>query len=186
MREVRAIADAVVMLWLAPLHFHFNWRSVAAKWDSSRDMNSPPSYLRSYEAVVRAFGLWPDFHDAPVLAFKYTEGGAGVVELALLVWETTGLLDRRGYLILAKRHLVRFAFRGITDADLSQFIPANILFGLGLSNPEEVDVTDKFEVTLDSAIGSEFCGSFVARTGEVLEVSPCDEKGNRVEQIRPD
>jgi hypothetical protein len=86
-------------------------------------MISAPSYLRNNEAVVKAFGYWPSFHDAPVLAFRFTEEAEGEVEMALHGWEMTGVVDERGYFKLIKHHLVRFAFREISNADLHQFTP---------------------------------------------------------------
>src|SRR5689334_2843630 len=142
-------------------------------------MRPAPSYLRNYEAVMTAFGYWPSFHDAPVLAFRFSEEAGGEVELALHGWEMTGAVDDRGYFKLIKHHLVRFVFREISDAELHQFTADNILLELGLSSPEEFEVTRKFGVTLDSAMGSDLCGSFSASTGEILDVTPCDEKGNK-------
>jgi hypothetical protein len=133
--------------------------------------------LRNNEAVVKAFGYWPSFHDAPVLAFRFIEEAGGEVEMDLHGWEMTEVVDERGYFKLIKHHLVRFAFREISNADLREFTPNNILFALGLSSPDEFEAAGKFKVTLDSAMGSDLCGSFSARSGEVLEVTPCDEKG---------
>jgi hypothetical protein len=42
-----------------------------------------PSYLRNNEAVVEAFGYWPSFQDAPVLAFRFTQEAGGEVEMTL-------------------------------------------------------------------------------------------------------
>ncbi len=46
-------------------------------------MTSVPTYLRNHEAVLNAFGYWPDFHDARVLGFRYREGTGSRVELDL-------------------------------------------------------------------------------------------------------
>jgi len=50
----------------------------------------------------------------------------------------------------------------------------NILFGLGFPSAEEFASAGKFSVKLDSAMGGDLCGSFSARSGEVLEIVPCD------------
>jgi hypothetical protein len=144
-------------------------------------MISTPSYLRNNDAIVKAFGYWPRFHDAPVLAFRFAEQAGGEVELTLHGWEMTAVVDERGYFKLIKHHRIRFVFREISNADLNRFIPENILFGMIFSSPQEFDAAGEFQVTLNSAMGSDLSGSFSARTGEVLEVTPCDEKGNRTE-----
>jgi hypothetical protein len=159
------IHDPTVVLW--------SWRC---------DVNSTPSYLRNNEAVVKAFGYWPSFHDAPVVALSFTEEAAGKVEMTLHGWELTGVVDESGFYKLIKHHLVRFAFREISNADLGPFAPGNILFALKLSSPEEFEAAAMINVTLDSAMGGDLCGSFSARSGEVLEVIPCDKKGDKIEQ----
>ncbi len=101
------------------------------------------------------------------------------LELLLHWWRMTNAVDEKGFFILEKHHLVRLGFEGITDADLDHFTPQNILYELGFSSPEEFAKEGKFWVMLDSAMGSELCGSFSAREGAVLEVVPCDAEGNR-------
>jgi hypothetical protein len=146
------------------------------------EMTPAPPYLRNTGPVVKAFGYWPSFHDAPVVAFHYDRGGPGAVEFTLHGCEMTAEVDERGFFKLIKHHLVRFAFHGITDADLDRFTSGgNILFGLGFSSPEEFVAGGKFSVDLDSAMGGDLCGSFSARSGEVLGVMPCDGEGRRTE-----
>jgi hypothetical protein len=149
-------------------------------------MTPAPSYLRNTESVVRAFGYWPSFHDASVVAFRYDRGGQGAVEFTLHGWEMTPEVDERGSYKLTKHHLVRFAFQDISDADLDRFSAAsNILFGLGLSTAEEFQSAGKFSVDLNSAMGGDLCGSFCARTGEVLEVLSCDPDGQGADPCAP-
>jgi hypothetical protein len=132
--------------------------------------------------VVKAFGYWPSFHDAPVVAFHYNRAGAGAVEFTLQGWEMTSAVDDRGFYKLIKHHLVRFAFQEIVDADLDEFTSsANILFGLKFSNPEEFAAVGRFCVNLESAMGCDLSGSFSARSGGVLDVIPCDADGRRTE-----
>jgi hypothetical protein len=145
-------------------------------------MTRAPSYLRNTEAVVKAFGYWPDFHDAAVVAFHYDREDHGAVGFALHTWEMTPEVDERGYVKLIKHHLVRFAFHNISDADLDRFTPENnILFELGFPSSEEFEAAGKFSVSLNSVMGGELCGSFSARSGGVLEITPCDGKGRMVE-----
>jgi Immunity protein 50 len=145
-------------------------------------MSPAPSYLRNTEAVVKAFGYWPSFHDAPVFDFRYVADGSSVIGFILHTWEMTSEVDERGYFKSIKHHLIQFAFREISDADLERFTSmGNILFELGFSTAEEFEANGKFKVDLDSAIGGNLCGSFFARTGEVVEVAPCDKQGRRTE-----
>ena len=134
-------------------------------------MKDAPHYLRNHEAVVSAFGYWPSFHDAPVLGFEHV---GDRVTLALHAWEMTSRVDAAGYFVLEKHHVVRFAFHGVTEADLTGFIPANILFALRFSPASEFDATGRFTVELDSALGGDLSGSFAASSGEVAAVLPCD------------
>src|SRR5690242_8169929 len=152
------------------------------RWTLGFEMISAPPYLRNAESVVKAFGYWPSFHDAPVVAFHHDHGGGGTVEFTLHGWEMTPEVDERGYLKLIKHHLVRFRFGEISDTDLERFTSmGNILFELRFSTPEESEHSGKFRVDLDSAIGGNLCGSFSVRSGEVLEVIPCNAEGRRTE-----
>jgi hypothetical protein len=147
-------------------------------------MIATPSYIRNAEAVVKAFGYWPSFHDAPVVGFRYDEEGDGAVDLTVHGWEMTPDVDERGFFKLIKHHLISFVFLGISDAELDQFRAENILFGLGFSSLEEFNVAGKFSVTLDSAMGGDLCGSFSARIGEIVEVVPCGSDGRKIGPFR--
>lgn len=133
-----------------------------------------PRYIHNHEAVVSAFGYWPSFHDAPVLAFEHA---ADEITLSLHAWQMTSEVDAKGYFVRHKHHIVRFAFCGLARTDLAPFIPENILFALGFSPSSGFEATGQFTVTLDSAIGGDLCGSFTATSGEVTAVLPCDERG---------
>ncbi len=149
-------------------------------------MTPAPSYLQNIEPVVTAFGYWPSFHDAPIVDFHYDRGGEGAVEFTLQGWEMTAEVDDRGFFKLIKHHLVRFAFHGITDAVLDRFTSmGNILFELRFSSAEEFAEAGRFSVNLDSAMGADLCGSFAARSGEVVATIPCDEEGRRIELRAP-
>ena len=142
-------------------------------------MDGAPTYLRNHEAVTRVFGYWPSFHDSPVLSFQRQPDQA-TIEFGLHVFESSGKSDAKGYHILQKHHIVRFLFTGITHTDLEHLIPENILFDLGFSPTSEFEAAGHFTVTLDSAMGSDLCGSFVATSGDVISVLPCDEDARPV------
>lgn len=142
-----------------------------------------PSYLRNGQAVVDAFGYWPSFHDAPVRDFRYESAGVGIIRFTLHGWEMAPEVDERGYFKLVKHHLVEFEFQEVSDPDLDQFTSmSNVLLGLWFSAPEEFETAGRFKVELDSAMGGDLCGSFSARSGEVVAVVPCDKNGKRTGQ----
>jgi len=139
-------------------------------------MPSVPTYLRNYKAVIDAFGYWPDFHDSPVLSFRAdTES----IVLEVEAWEMTNEVDAQGYFKLTKRHAVGLEFQDIVSTDLEQFIPENILFEIGLSSDEERQEQGFFTVVLDSAMGSDLCGEFRARSGFVSFVRPSEPEQNK-------
>ena len=132
-------------------------------------MIETPTYLRDFKRVVDAYGYWPDFHDSPVLRFKYENGS---IELEVKAWEMTSEKDDDGYFKLIKKHRIRFRFSGIISTDLGNFTPENILFKLGFSSSANRDSNGQFSVDLESAMGSDLSGSFSAKFGEVTEVAP--------------
>jgi hypothetical protein len=147
-------------------------------------MNEVPTYLSNHESVTEAFGYWPTFHDSRVVSFQYERGDNGVVLFAVHAFEMTPDVDVRGYFKLIKHHLVKFKCCSTCEADLDQFMPANILLSLQFSSVREFCSTGKFSVILDSAMGGELSGSFCAKSGTILEVAPCDESGGLEPSIR--
>lgn len=139
-------------------------------------MPSVPTYLRNHSAVIAAFGYWPDFHDSPVPNFC-VDGESIILEVE--AWEMTDEVDAQGYFKLTKRHAVGFKFQDIVSTNLEQFIPDNILFELSLSSDEEHQEQGFFTVVLDSAMGSDLCGEFRARSGFVSFVRPSEPKQNK-------
>ncbi len=135
-------------------------------------MIETPTYLRNFERVVDAYGYWPSFHDSPVLRFSHDNNS---IELEVEAWEMTSETDHEGYFKLVKKHRIGFRFSDVTSAELDDFIPDNILFGLGFSSIAERDSNGHFFVDLDSAMGGDLCGRFTAESGEVIEVTPLVE-----------
>lgn len=140
-------------------------------------MITTPTYLRNHELVVSAFGYWPSFHDAKVILFNFEEGSNSAITLTLHGWEMTSEVDENGYFKLQKHHLVKFQFEEILNVLLNQFNSRNILFELTLSSPRDFEAKGLFEVTLDSIMGPELSGSFSARSGGVIDITPCDANG---------
>ncbi len=131
-----------------------------------------PTYLKDHQAVIDAFGYWPSFHDAPVRDWRLSADSAF---LELETWEMTSEVDDKGYFVLTKRHFIGFEFADFVTTDFRSFGSDNILFELGFSSAEDFKSTGSFSVELDSAMGSDRCGSFRARSGAVQFVRPVEE-----------
>lgn len=132
-------------------------------------MREVPAYIAGHQDVVDHFGYWPSCHDSPVLRFTHL---GDEIELHLEAWEMTPEVDSRGYFVLTKRHHIGFRFSGIVSTQLESFLPENILYELGFSSVSDFAASQQFEIILDSAMGSDLCGSFVARSGQVTFVTP--------------
>jgi hypothetical protein len=128
-----------------------------------------PNYLADNQKVIDAFGYWPSFHDSPVTRFEVI---GDEIFFELKAWEMTNKTDSDGYFILTKRHDIGFRFCDIISKNLEDFIPENIIDLLGFSSSEEFDKQGVFTVDLDSAMGSDLCGKFAAKLGEVTFVRP--------------
>lgn len=133
-----------------------------------------PSFIQNHEAVVSAFGCWPSFHDALLLAFREHDG---YVELRIHGWILTNDVDASGYYISTHHHEVTFRFEGVTDAQLeglnlceSEF-GTNILSHLDFKKIESAD--DVFEVTVESVVDPRFDARFKATRGRVVSLIPC-------------
>lgn len=141
-----------------------------------KTMPPVPTFLRNHQAVIDAFGYWPDFHDSSVLRFC-AEGGSIILEVE--AGEMSDEVDAQGYFRLTKSHIVGFEFRDIVSTDLEHFIPENLLFELEFSSEEERQRQGIFRVVLDSALGSDLCGEFRARDGAVSFVRLSEPRQNK-------
>jgi hypothetical protein len=128
-------------------------------------MVAAPTYVAGYERVLDAFGCWPSFHDARVLSFRRSLNVIPIVGIIVHAFEGTA------------HHRVHFRFTDVTDADLERFwvMGENTLARLAFSAGRHDD--GRFSVELDSDIDDDYRGSFRARFGEVLSVTPCDPDG---------
>ena len=142
-------------------------------------MFRPYDDIAGAERLVERFGNWPSFHDAEVIRVALDRRGENgpVAELLIHVWLMTNRVDDRGYFVLEKHTLVRFAFERITAIHLSEFNRQNVLFDLDIST-ETVDDAPAYRVTLSTSYGLE--GSIVCRRIVVADVAASDEHGNPV------
>lgn len=138
-----------------------------------------PTYLKNYELVRSAFGYLPCFHDATVTDFRYSLDGEGRIELTLHAFTMTAQLDERRFFVLTNHHLVHFAFQGIPEPQIDTLMGrGNILGELEFSSVPDFEAAGYFKVVIESGMGDEHSGQFLARSGEVVEVIRCDPEGN--------
>jgi len=101
-------------------------------------------------AVVSSwYGRWPSFHDAEVLELSLKR--SGISRLRLHAWNTplqASNVNQQGYLRTDKHAVVVFEMQGITDLELSDFSPQNVLAGLTVANAENA-----VRITLHPAYG---------------------------------
>jgi hypothetical protein len=133
------------------------------------------------EKLVAVFGYWPSFHDAEVVWLKLDRrpnenGLSPTLETQIHAFEITNEVDERGYYILRNHVLVRLRFLDVVELRLDGFNHQNVLFELELSDLRERQWEHIFfEVHFDSSHG--MGASFQCHAIEVVEVTPCDEKG---------
>lgn len=132
-------------------------------------MQRVPRYLKGFQTIIDAYGYWPTFHDSPVFLFQ---ADSDIIILEVEAWEMTSEVDDRGYFVLTKQHEIGFRFSDIMASELTDFIPENILSELVFSTEEEYLMQGFFSVELDSAMGSDLCGRFQAKSGEVTFIRP--------------
>jgi hypothetical protein len=128
-----------------------------------------PTYLKNYQSVLDAFGYWPSFHDSPVTRFEVSDD---TIHLELRAWEMTNQTDKNGYFIQTKHHEIGFRFKQIVSTSIDNFLPDNMFDLLGFTPLEDFERDRFFTVDLDSVLGSDLCGEFCAKVGEVTFSKP--------------
>jgi len=147
-----------------------------------------PAYLENHEAVLRAFGYWPSFHDGEIITLVMDRSRIlfdrvhnARIEIVIHGWEMTNEVTDQGFFKLQKHHLIHFEFEDVRDVSLTGFNHQNAVLSLSF---EELllDVVGNhcFKVTFDPAHG--IGGDFTSFRGRVLSVIPCDSEGNAAEQ----
>ncbi|SRR6266478_1917961 len=146
-------------------------------------MPSVVDHIVGREKLFAIFGYWPSFHDAEVIWLKLDrrkndQGLGPTLETQVHAFEMTKEVDEKGFYVLRHHVLVHFRFQDVVDLSLEGFNHQNTLFGL-----EIFDLTERqlehifFQVRFNSSYG--MGASFQCHSIEVVEVSPCSEKGIR-------
>ena len=139
-----------------------------------------PTYLQNHEAVLAAFGYWPEFHDSPLQWMQLWSPPTAIVEMVIHTGERTPKPDERGYYSWVKNHLVEFRFADVRDLEFQHFSIPNTLIEMTFSPPSEVQNSGRFTVHPISIMGGDCFAKFSAGAGEVVSVKPCDKEGNPV------
>jgi hypothetical protein len=143
----------------------------------------PEPLLEGESKILSAFGYFPTFHDAEIVVICLNRNSTPElayptvsIEFTLHGWELTSEITSTGHYRLSKHHLVRFRFDGVDEVDLRDFNHQNVLFELKIF---EIDSPGaRLKVEFGSSYGLE--GGFVAFSGAVLDVIPCDEYANPI------
>ena len=144
-------------------------------------MQSVVDRISEAEKLVAVFGYWPSFHDAEVISLKLDrrpneKGFSPALETQIHTFEPTNEVDEHGYYVLQHNVLVSLRFLDVEELRLDDFNHQNVLFGLEISDLREGQSENIFfQVRFDASFG--MGASFQCRAIEVVEVTPCNEKG---------
>jgi hypothetical protein len=131
-----------------------------------------PTYIRNHQAVLKAYGYWPDFHDAPLLSFDQRPGSASTFDLCIHVAEMTSEIDEQGFFGSTKHHQICLRFFGVEDLTRQQFDIPNAVSEMTFSPPSDLESKGRFLVELVSVLGGDCTLTFSATLGEVITVEP--------------
>jgi hypothetical protein len=125
------------------------------------------------DEVVRWFGEWPSFSDAEVLEIVLRRKGRS--SILVHVWRMTGEVNAEGHFVLDRHAVITVWLEGITDLELGDFSPQNVIGSLDIK-PQE----SGFRVTLWPIYG---VGGHIdaARVTFSLEPGKPGEAPNRAE-----
>jgi len=131
------------------------------------------------ESVIAALGYWPSFHDAEVIAFSAERAlpfkrDETIAHLAVHVrqYESVGEGTAQYEQILRKSILVRLAFKGACDFDLSDFNHQNVINAITVS-ASGVSESAGLLVNIESIWG--FGGSLRCQSVEVEKVEAVND-----------
>ena len=150
-------------------------------------MSTPYQRIEGHEQVLRAFGYWPDFHDAEVRSLLMDRNtrlfddvvANARIEVCLHAFEWT-----RDAQPCFNHHLVQLRFHYACDLALKGFNHQNAILEFKVEDyafPPDAPVG--FRITFVPAHG--LSGSFSAAGAEVLSVLPCDEQGEPRQRVEP-
>jgi hypothetical protein len=90
--------------------------------------------------VVDWFGQWPSFHDAEVIEVHLKRKGRSF--LRVWAFQATSVVDETGHYVCDRHAIVTFALEGVSDLELADFSPQNVISSLTVEVlPETVRLT---------------------------------------------
>ena len=98
-----------------------------------------PTELPGAESVIEWFGTWPSFHDAEVISISLARSGKSVLRVYPYYPQKTAT--------------VKFVFEEITDVELSDFSPQNVIFDLNVEVAKDGNGDPIFRVILHPCFG---------------------------------
>ena len=133
--------------------------------------------IENSEAVIDAFGYWPEFHDGEIHQFILDNTDYNPsIDFILHGWEMTSEVDEKGYFKHQKNHLVHFHFEGIYDVNLEDFNHQNVIMALNIQElPKNEQGLSALLVEIDPSFG--LGAEFKAHKARVVSVTPCTENG---------
>ena len=115
-------------------------------------------HISDSEKVIEALDYWPTFHDAEVISFSVERAlpirnGYSLARLAVHVreYKTVGEGTAQYAQILSKSVLIRIAFAGVTELELSEFNHQNVIDSIKVTHTESND--DHIQLTIESIWG---------------------------------
>lgn len=146
-------------------------------------MSTTYQRIEGHMQVVDAFGYWPVFHDAEVRSLLLDRNAAlfediadARLDLCLHAFEWTG-----SNAPAFNHHLVQFRFHEVHELTLEGFNHQNAIYDFTIEDyGKQADAPRELKLTIAGALG--LSGSFRARSGQVLSVTPCDKKGRPRQQ----
>ena len=133
--------------------------------------------------LTEAFGHWPDFHDAEVLALRLgvaaqEQGHQATLEADFDVAERSDELDQQGYFKVRVQCRVTLRFENVAALRLTDFSYQNVLEELHLATaaPEDRDENlgplggRRYRVTFQGIVGCDL--TFLCDLVQVLAVTP--------------
>lgn len=130
--------------------------------------NAPPVGIVNSDAVSSAFGFWPSFHDAEVhrVVLDRGSGERPSITVAVHAFASDGTVDEKGYHRIATSVLVTFRFVDVSESELRDLGPQNVLSSLEF----EADSHGMVRVQLQPCYG--LSGSLLCREVKVESVVP--------------
>jgi hypothetical protein len=109
--------------------------------------NEAPTGVANAEAIVSAFGFWPSFHDAEILRATLDRGSGDErpsITIVVHAFESDGSVDEKGYYQIVTSVLVTLKCRDVSESELRDLGPQNVLSSIDFESTAEGEVRVTF------------------------------------------